>query len=541
MKALIIIGFVLTVLVYTTGCEFIQNTGSSESTGTPVTTPPDFTVDNGNPSTPPPSSGGDNSSQGGGQTAPTDPNDIEEGFVINEGAAKAGGDTLQLRMITLSRNQMKISTDLRCEGGAWEPWSELKSIPVPARDALNTVSVQFKDWDGRIGFCFRQTITHDGKGPDILFKKYPMASVEEGSSADIIAEVTDPSGVKSVTCRMNNVEKPCLEGVNQITIGQLPAGDFTFSIRAEDNLGNQSESSVSWTVVGLTRRLTQSIRVNNYKMVDILVIIDNSGSMEYEQKSMASRTGTLLSVLRGLDYQIAITTTDQRASAVGGDGQFLKINGTTNDYIIKSTTPEATAQAQLSSTLQRKETGDSVEQAIRSTYRVVERYSANEAKARSFFRDGAQFAALVISDEDESANTPKNDPENLISLVHNTFNGQKMFSFHSIITIPGDAQCKATYGYTYGERYQTLSKLTGGVIGSVCAMDYTSQVTGIAQGIRDLLKTLTLQCQPLPEKGLTIKRDGAVVSAGYRIDGVNLKFDSELEPGDYSVEYSCLK
>lgn len=541
MKALIIIGFVLTALVFTTGCEFIQNTGSTETTGTPVTAPPDFTVDDGNPTTPPPASGGDNNTQNGGQETPVDPGDIEEGFLINGGASRTAGNDLQLQMITLARNQMKITTDIRCEGGSWEPWSEFKTIAVPARDAMNTVTVQFRDWDGRTSHCYRQAITHDGKGPDILFTKYPMASVEEGSSAQIIADVADVSGVKSVVCRMNNVEKACLAGTNSISISQLAAGDYTFSILAEDNLGNRSEASVSWTVVSLTRRLTQGIRVNNYKMVDILIVIDNSGSMEYEQKSMAKRTGTMLSVLRGLDYQIAITTTDQRGNAVGGDGQFLKINGTSNDYLIKSTTDEATAQARLSSTLQRPETGDSAEQGIRSAYRVVERYVANEAKARAFFREGAQFAVLVISDEDESANTAKNDPENLVSLVGGTFGGQKMFGYHSIITKPGDTQCRATDGFAYGERYATISRLTGGVIGSVCAADYTSQVTGIAQGIRDLLKTLTLQCQPLPEKGLTVKRAGVVLNAAYRIDGVNLKFDNELEPGDYSVEYSCLK
>lgn len=519
-----------------TGCLLMEDGGTTEtSAGNPVTTPPDFQVHDDNPATPP--TGGDNTTQ----TTPTNPDIIEEGFVINEGATKTKDPNLTLRMITLNRFEMKISTDLACTGGTWQPWSETIVIPTPLPNAVNMITVQYKDWDQRITRCYRQSILHDAKGPDILFTKYPLAQLEEGSTADIAAEVTDTaSTVTSVTCSMNGISKSCFPGRNEVSISQLPVGTYGFTISATDDLGNASTKTVNWTVVSTTRHLAQNVIVNNYKKVDILIVIDNSGSMEYEQQSMGQRTSNLLSVIRGLDYQIAVTTTDPRDVTLG-DGRFVPISGTNNQYIMDSSTAESTNQQRLSATLQRPETGSGSEQAIRVTTRVVERYNANDSKARAFFREGAQFAVLVISDEDESDNGVKNDPQNLLGLIHSSFGGQKMFGFHSIITKPGDTACRSTNGYSYGDRYDAFSRLTGGVIGSVCATDYASQVTGIAQGIRDLLKTMTLQCSPLPNFPITVKKDGVAISNTFAVNGVNLKFDTELEPGNYTVDYQCLK
>jgi hypothetical protein len=294
-------------------------------------------------------------------------------------------------------------------------------------------------------------------------------------------------------------------------------------------------------VVSTTRKLTQVIRVNDYKKVDILINIDNSGSMEYEQKNMAQRVSNFLSILRGLDYQIAVTTTDPDDIPLG-DGRLLPIYGSGGQYIIDSSQNESVAQTNLGMTLQRPETGSGYEQAIYTSTRVVERSLAGASAAhRQFIRDGAQFAVVVISDEDESSNGTKNSAENLAKLIHDSYGGQKTFTWHSIITRPGDSACKSTYGYSYGNRYAEFSNLTGGLIGSVCEADYAAQVSNIATGIRNMLKTLTLECAPLSQFPITVKKDGQAFSGAFTVEGINLKFTSELTPADYSVEYRCLK
>ncbi|MFN8945812.1 MAG: hypothetical protein ACK5WZ_14440 [Pseudobdellovibrionaceae bacterium] len=86
-----------------------------------------------------------------------------------------------------------------------------------------------------------------------------------------------------------------------------------------------------------------------------------------------------------------------------------------------------------------------------------------------------------------------------------------------------------------------MSELTGGLIGDVCATDYASQVQDAAEGIRNLLKTLTLSCVPVTGKPITIQRDGTVITNTYILEGLNLKFTTELTPGNYQVNYTCLR
>jgi hypothetical protein len=339
---------------------------------------------------------------------------------------------------------------------------------------------------------------------------------------------------------MNGVQKSCFLGNNKVTLPELPIGSYVFTVSATDDLQNVTSKSVNWTVHSLYKKVLQKVAVDNYKKVDVLFVIDNSGSMEYEQQSMAQRTSQFLSILQGLDYQIAITTTDPRNINLG-DGRLIPLTGGNGAKIITSAMAVSTAQNLLSQTLQRPETGSGAEQGIRSVYRAIERYSANESDMKSFIRADAQFSVVLISDEDESDNTVKNDPASLLSLINTTWSGQKRFNFNSIITRPGDTACHTTHGYSYGYRYKSISEMTGGVLGNVCDMDYTSQVSGIADEIRRLLKTLTLTCQPLSQFAITIKKDGAVLNQTYTAEGLNIKFTNELAPGSYDLEYTCLK
>lgn len=543
MKALIFLVSSLSLV----SCDFIKTTGVTESTvsststqdGSSPTSTPDFTITQ-DPDVPPPH-------QGDNGTLPVVPSEtppdlsIEEGFSINNDDPATSSPLVQLQLRTLSPYSVKIGSAVDCSDGTWETYEPVKSFQLNSLTALASVTVRFQDWEGGLSPCYRKSIIFDNQGPEILFQKYPQATLEEGTKVDISVNVTDKiSKVISVKCKLNEIQKECFAGLSGIAIPSLPQGNYLFSVEAEDELHNLSRASVSWKVNSLTRLLTQEVDVNDYKKVDILFVIDNSGSMQYEQQSMAQRTSQFLSILSGLNYQLAVTTTDPRDVNLG-DGRLIPIKNGNGRYIIDSSQEVATAQTQLSQTLQRPETGSGSEQGIRAVYRSVERYNNNESNMRSFMRSDSQLAVVLISDEDESDNTTKNDPQALLNLIHSSWSGQKRFSFHSIITRPGDTACRSTYGATYGERYSILSNLTGGIIGNVCEMDYANQVRGVAEGIRNLLKTLTLQCAPLEGYPITISKNGVVINPAFIVEGVNLKFNAELEPGKYSVQYSCLK
>ncbi len=504
----------------------------------------DFSVDQ------PSEGGGSGGNAGGGDTTTPDPSTPDDpnalySFKINSGETLTKSANLNLEFYSLIRmDNMKLSYGTTCSGGTWVPFVTSMALTSAQVNQAVDLSVQYRDLDNRTSPCLVKRITIDQAGPEILFKKYPLQVVEQGQAVELVFDVTDAlSGVASVSCTFQGATKTCYKGTNTITIPNIAEGDYSLKVDASDNLGNASSKAVNFKVTSSYRSISQKATVTEANSVDVLFVIDNSGSMEYEQKSMASRVSNFLSVLKGLNYQIAVTTTDPRSSVSYGDGQLVPMKGLTNQYIINSSMSESTAKTVLSNTLQRSETGSGTEQGIFAATRTVERALANRSSVYGqFIRDNAQLAVVVISDEDESANGPKNDPNFILNLIRSNWSS-KAFSFHSIIARPGDTACLSGEGYSAGVRFAEFSRLTGGVIGDVCASDYAAQVSGIAEGVRQTLKTITLSCAPVIDAShnLVVMKDGAVYSGTRSINGLNLVFDAQLPQGSYEVLYTCLK
>src|SRR4051812_2258479 len=68
--------------------------------------------------------------------------------------------------------------------------------------------------------------------------------------------------------------------------------------------------------------------------VDVLVIVDDSTSMEIERKKLGSRMKTFTDRLSGLDWQLCVTTTSPQS---GLQGQLYKF--TNNQYVLNATSP----------------------------------------------------------------------------------------------------------------------------------------------------------------------------------------------------------
>lgn len=537
-----------------TGCLFPEDKGAVEAVATPLPGEGNFTV--APPAEQPPTNvGNQEPSQPPSQPVvvpPPQPQEPEFFFNIDNGRPYSSQDTLNIFIRTdlPTYFNYKLSANQTCSGGQWELLDETlqttKLVTNFAKNSLLHYSVIFRDVDGTLSDCMKASIVHDNQGPLILFTKYPVGTLEEGSTGEIIVEVKDISPITSVTCSLNAISKPCLAGTNVVSLTQMPAGTYNFEVKALDIHGFESKSNVTWTVVNRVRYLTHTVNVKDDRKVDILIVIDNSGSMEYEQQSMASRVRNMLAILRGLDYRIAVTTTDPSATRTTngvrfyGDGDLIPIVGLNGQLWVDSNMNETSAQDLLGRTLQRPETGSGSEQGIRATYRFIEKATA-VGQSINFFRDGANFATLVISDEDESANTEKNDPAKLLELISTRFNSQKAYSWHSIVTKPGDTACRNTHGAAYGERYKIITGLTGGILGSVCETDYASQVNGIATEIRNLVKNITLTCEPLSTHPITVTRNGVAFTVPFTVEGVNLKFADTLEPGEYKVNHACLR
>lgn len=235
----------------------------------------------------------------------------------------------------------------------------------------------------------------------------------------------------------------------------------------------EKQANCTSNCVGVTnngRTSQYDITVDSGKL-DILIVDDNSASMSTEQHSMASKFSSLISALesRGINYRIAITTSDISASSGNGprpinqngalqDGRLITFGDGTSFL-----TPSTANRINLfSNAIQRAETiscesflsgnpspsstdysnncpsGD--ERGIFAANLVVKNNPA------SFLRADASLAVVFLSDEDVRSSlypdyvsytlSSEDLPQTLINNVASVYPG-KNFAVHSIIVKPG--------------------------------------------------------------------------------------------------------
>lgn len=291
-------------------------------------------------------------------------------------------------------------------------------------------------------------------------------------------------------------------------------------------------------------RKTDSLSVKGSGRTDILFVIDNSTSMRNEQKKISQRFNKFIDKIDGLDWNIAITTTDPRGTKEWSDGRLVPFaNG---EYYLTSQLAKEEAQKLFGKNVQRDESGSDTEMGILSTYRSIERAMNPKTKAdremASFFRDEAALAVVVVSDEDESGKSDKNIGKNLKKLVQSHWGSKKTFQFNSIVV--HTQQCLFGEGATMGRAYLELSKLTEGIVGDICADDYSKMLSDLGKGVADLTKLHTLKCRPqdIDNDGkvdIHIEVKNGAQVPGYAINGQRLEFDTALSADEYDIHYFC--
>ncbi len=371
--------------------------------------------------------------------------------------------------------------------------------------------------------------------------------------------------VENLQCSVNGWPLPCLLTSILMPLTGFDLGTHKFEIVVKDSEGYEGFDSAQWLVSNRFYSVNEDIDVSSGNKADILFVIDNSISMEEEQKEMGRRISKFFSKVKDLDWKVAIATTDPYWLHPGtglptsyADGALLRFpNGS---YWLDSNLSLVEAEFQFSKTIQRDERGNGHERGIRNTYRSVQRSltpgdSPENQRLNDFFRDKASFSVVLISDENETTRNVVDAllPEqhmsvgsNLVEYIRQVWGPQKKFQFNSVIVRPGDANCLGEYEQ-YGTAYANLSNMTGGEIEDICAPDYTGALRKIGAGVVNLQKVYTLKCEPVDTNGNgrlnfeVIRLQGVGSIPSYEIRANSIEFQSPLRYGKYQFKYSCLE
>lgn len=386
------------------------------------------------------------------------------------------------------------------------------------------------------------------QGPAILVVQAPKGDLSVFDQLLVEYRVIPGSSpVTEVSCAWNGLTIPCKSDKDRLVLPGGKIGGHKFEIVATDANGMQDRKNLPWKLFERFKKQQTSFAViKQDRQLDVLFVVDNSPSMKDEQKSMATKIASFMDRIQGFDWQIAVVTTDPTHSTYG-DGRLQKFPD--GSFILNSRYDIETARQFLGVTVQRKETGSSSEQGIRGTARAIQRAlgASAEATHKEFFREHSALAAVVLTDENESGAELINKGPELIKLISNTWGEEKIFQFHSIIVRPGDTACKAaatTGDHYYGTAYAGLTKLTSGVLGSICEADYGNQLSLIGQTVANSKTTYDLECVPKDIDGdgnsdVTVKATGGIVVPNFTVKDSQLIFSKPPPEGQYNIDYFC--
>ena len=286
--------------------------------------------------------------------------------------------------------------------------------------------------------------------------------------------------------------------------------------------------------------------------IDILFVMDNSGSMREEQQSMANQFDSFLEDIIKFDYQIAIITTDWANPQTGG-GQFLKFPN--QKTILSNPKNKRTVHRNNISLFQQTISPPYTSTADDEKGLHAVNMALNINEQDDFFRPHSLFIIIFVSDEDNSASVfteghahydyydeDYDDPKTLFKRISRKHKFSAVV-FHSIISDP-DSPCGGQMtGKLYSETSHpsrlTMKKygnILKGEIGSICATNYGSQLGNIADyTVKNRL--LPLSCYPL-ENSVSLyvngKKEDFILKGRKLLIKEEIPFNSEAE-----ISYRC--
>ena len=268
--------------------------------------------------------------------------------------------------------------------------------------------------------------------------------------------------------------------------------------------------------------------------VDLLIVIDNSGSMDEEQKALAANLDRLWNriSLANADFHIAVTSTGMApytagwsqcpGGAQGGEGgRFFPVDSS-RPRILTPTTPNV-RQALFDNTKVglchwREQFLDPVVAALTPPLSVATKAPGTSWPAdgnAGFLRDDARLALLAVSDADDD-NDDANPPPvtGYIQKLAGVKKGaMDLISFAGIVALH---MCPTVEGL--GTRYMEIARQLNGTVYDICDLSNFGPMLDNALGnLLQPLSSFPLSAHPRDPASIAVTVNGAAVS-NFRYD-----------------------
>jgi hypothetical protein len=340
----------------------------------------------------------------------------------------------------------------------------------------------------------------------------------EARSSDAAYESSDQIPAKVETTTMEGSKKPD-SIISSFQAASTKDASFRFKLEPkavktdftlEDNLAPVKDTFTQLNRNLLTDTFTQGNagtpvreefdQATRKGLADILIVIDNSGSMKEEQANLATKLNELLVSIKDANWQISVITTAPAVpsgvslNTLAAEGKEL-----CNTTLIKA--GEADAATKFANAVNAGTSGSGNEQGIRQA--VV----GLRCTEKPWLRPGSSLAVLIVSDEDNCSldgdgcgTLPWAKESYLINYTETTLSRTigKNAGFYGIVA-PTKALC-STAGNPAPQYLRLFDYKANGVVnyGNICDASYSTTLNRISESIALLLNS-QFELKALPD------------------------------------------
>lgn len=258
--------------------------------------------------------------------------------------------------------------------------------------------------------------------------------------------------------------------------------------------------------------------------VDILWVIDDSGSMAEEQAALIESFPAFMEffVDSGLDWHVGVVSTDTDNPAKNG-----KLQGTRQVRFLDRTSPDPVS---LFAQMAALGTNGSPDERGR---RAVERALTDPLRSgynAEFYRDNASLHIIVISDEpDASDNQPTSNE--FINFLQSLKPDPEMLTFSAVVA-PREGCATASFP---GTDYIRVQEAVGGQFQNICRDDWVPILEALGLQASGLKREYFLSDVPVPGT-LNVW----VIDKGYQYAGIDkARIDAGADPDELCETSSC--
>ncbi|WP_375773835.1 choice-of-anchor D domain-containing protein [Archangium gephyra] len=336
----------------------------------------------------------------------------------------------------------------------------------------------------------------------------------------------------------------------KVNYASSSGGDHAAALRFDLGTGTPYTVGMVGRAV-LENERTDELLQHSQDKVDVLFVVDNSGSMLDEQQSLGANFSALFGPAfpQGVDYRIAVTSTGLETSsggwaicpggAEGGEnGRFFPIDNSA-PRIITPTTPVAESVFAHNTNVGVCHWN---EQGLEAMYLALSEplvSSADDPRTprpmdgnAGFLREDARLAVIVVTDEEDFSLQPVSAYETFLRGLKGGDLSQVIFS---AIVGPEDlGTCLSAS--SSGTRYIQLARATGGVVESICTPNWAASLERISERTFGPNRTFRLSEPPADSSRILVRVNGMEVKTGWTYDpatnAVSFEQGAAPAPGD---------